>query len=57
MMLELLDMGKYGVFIWASYGASVLVIGGLMIRILRQRKKAKAVLRDLEQQMQSSPPS
>jgi heme exporter protein CcmD len=57
MMLELLDMGKYGVFIWASYGASVLVIGGLMIRILQQRKKAKAVLRDIEHQMKSTSPS
>lgn len=56
-MLELLDMGKYGTFIWASYGASVLVIGGLMIRILRQRKKAKAVLRDIEHQMKSTPSS
>jgi len=54
-MLEMLDMGKYGVFIWSSYGASVLVIGGLMIRILKQRKKAKEALRDLEQQMQSTP--
>ncbi|PHS23216.1 MAG: heme exporter protein CcmD [Robiginitomaculum sp.] len=40
-MTELLDMGKYGGFIWASYGVSALVIGGLMIWILNQRRDAK----------------
>ena len=40
-MTEFLDMGKYGGFIWASYGVSILVIGGLMIRILGQCRDAK----------------
>ncbi len=40
-MTEFLDMGKYGGFIWASYGVSLLVILGLMVRILGLRRDAK----------------
>lgn len=49
-MIELLDMGKYGVFIWTSYCISIAVIGGLMVWILGQRKKVKTHLRRLEAQ-------
>jgi len=53
-MTELLDFGKYIVFIWASYGASLLVIGALMVRILARRKQARAQLRDMEARQQQS---
>jgi heme exporter protein CcmD len=45
-------MGKYGGFIWASYGVSILVIGGLMVRILGQRRDAKKRLLAAQNAMQ-----
>jgi heme exporter protein CcmD len=53
-MTDLLDFGKYSVFIWGSYGASLLVIGALMIRILARRKQARAQLRDMEARLKES---
>ncbi len=53
-MTELLDMGKYAGFIWASYGVSIVVILGLMVRILGQRKAAKVQLRALEDKAESA---
>lgn len=32
------DMGPFAVFIWGSYGASVIVLGALVLRALRQPK-------------------
>ncbi len=52
-MVELLDMGKYSVFIWTSYGVSTAVICGLMVWILGQRNKTKAQLQALEAQIKS----
>ncbi len=45
-----LDMGKYGLFVWGSYGASALGLLGLVVLSLRARAKAKAAVRALEDQ-------
>lgn len=47
-MAEWFDMGKYSAFIWPSYGATLLIIGGLSLWILRQRYKIRAHLRQME---------
>lgn len=46
-MTELLDMGKYGPYIWGAYGASLVVIIGLMVWVLAERKATKTQLREL----------
>ena len=33
-----MDMGPFAVFIWSSYGISVVVLAALIIRALRQPK-------------------
>lgn len=49
-MAELLDMGKYAPFIWPAYGISVLVIGFVIVRTLRQSRETAARLGALEHQ-------
>lgn len=44
------DMGKYGLFVWGSYGASALALIGLAVLSLRARSKAKAAVKALEGQ-------
>lgn len=44
------DMGKYVLFVWGSYGASALALIGLVVLSLRARAKAKAALKQLEDQ-------
>ena len=51
-MIEFLDMGKYSVFIWTSYGVSILVIGGMMVRILGQSRAAKKRLHAAQSALQ-----
>ena len=48
-MSELVDMGKYGVYIWSSYAlfAAMLAWDALMPRL-----RARRVLRDLQRRMQ-----
>lgn len=38
MDMSAVDMGPFAVFIWGSYSASAVVLGGLIIRALRQPK-------------------
>lgn len=51
-MAELFDMGKYGAFIWPSYGISIAVIGIAIVRILQQHRAVAARLHALERQAQ-----
>ena len=46
-MLDL-DMGKYGFFVWTSYGATLLGLAGLAVMTLRSHAKRKAVLKALQ---------
>ena len=39
------DMSPYGVFVWAAYGVSAVVLGGLAARIWSAARRAR---RDLE---------
>lgn len=41
-------MGKYAFFIWSSYGAAVLLLGGVALVSLLQLRRLQADLRDLE---------
>ena len=43
-----MDLGPHGVFIWASYGAVALVIGGLILWLVLDGRRQRAALNDLE---------
>jgi heme exporter protein CcmD len=40
----MLDLGRHGAFILASYGATLLILGGLVVMSLRAYTRAKARL-------------
>ncbi|WP_025896948.1 heme exporter protein CcmD [Sneathiella glossodoripedis] len=48
-MSDFLHMGGYGVFIWASYGVSALVLVTLTVISLRNLKKIERELAPLEE--------
>lgn len=48
-MAEFLDMGGYAVFVWSAWGASALAILGLIGFAFLERGRAKARLRELEE--------
>ncbi|PHR62383.1 MAG: heme exporter protein CcmD [Robiginitomaculum sp.] len=52
-MPEFLDFGKNTVFILACYSASLLVISGLVIAIIRRRVEAARKLLQLEKTQES----
>jgi len=37
-MLEMLQMGKYGAYVWSSYGLAVLVMGYVAFKPLWDKK-------------------
>ncbi|MCP3851831.1 MAG: heme exporter protein CcmD [Gammaproteobacteria bacterium] len=37
-MLEMLQMGKYGAYVWSSYGLAVLVMGYVAFKPLLDKK-------------------
>lgn len=43
------DMGKYGLFVWGSYGLSFAAIAGLVVASLRIHAQRKKVLEALQQ--------
>ena len=43
-----LDMGKYALYVWGSYGASALAIAGLIALSLRAHAKWKKQLEVLQ---------
>jgi heme exporter protein CcmD len=45
----MLELGRHGGFILASYGVTVLILGGLILTSLRAYSRAKARLADREQ--------
>lgn len=43
-----MDLGKHAVFIWASYGAVVLSIGGMIAWLILDGRRHAARLAELE---------
>ena len=43
-----MDLGPHAAFIWASYGAVTLVIGGLILWLVADGRKQAAALKELE---------
>jgi len=43
-----MDLGKHAVFIWASYAAVVLAIGGLVVWLILDGRRHAARLAELE---------
>ncbi len=43
-----LDMGKYAVFVWGAYGASVIAIGALILMSLRANATRRKQLEGLQ---------
>lgn len=41
-MTEFLHMGGYAPYIWPAYGLTLVVLGGLAVRVHLKLKKAKA---------------
>jgi len=39
-MSEFLDMGGYAAFVWPSYGLTAVVLIGVLVVSLRQRRRA-----------------
>lgn len=37
-MLEMLQMGKYGAYVWSSYGLAVFIMGYIAIKPLIDKK-------------------
>lgn len=44
----MLDFGKHAVFIWASYGATALVLAGLVAWLIVDGRRQSKALADLE---------
>jgi heme exporter protein CcmD len=44
---DLLAMGGYGAYVWAAYGFTILVLGGLLWQSRRAARKRTAQLADL----------
>ena len=42
------DMGKYGLFVWGSYGVSFLALGGLVVVSLLVQARRRKVLEALQ---------
>jgi heme exporter protein D len=42
------DLGEYAGFVLGSYGASFLLIGGLLVLSFRQRARVKRALEEVE---------
>ncbi|ESQ86444.1 hemagglutination activity protein [Asticcacaulis sp. AC460] len=42
------DMGKYGVYVWTSYGVTLLGLAGLIAWSLRAHAKRKAAVKALQ---------
>lgn len=47
-MSEFLDMGGYAAFVWPSYGLSALVLIGVLVISLRQRRRALEAVTRME---------
>jgi heme exporter protein D len=48
VVVSFLDMGGYGVYVWPAFGATALVLAGLLlasVRSLRAKEDALAALR------------
>lgn len=45
---EVLDMGRYGPFIWASYATSAIVLTGLVALVLRRNARTRTELARIE---------
>ena len=52
-MVEFLEMGGYGTFIWTSYGVSAVVLIGLVISSLRRLRQVERELKPLEDNRRS----
>jgi heme exporter protein CcmD len=52
-MMPDFDMGKHAVFVWGSYGASLLGLAGLILVSLRAHARRKAVLKALQDAAES----
>lgn len=48
-MSEFLAMGGYGAFVWPAYGAAALVMIGLLVASLRERRAAERALGEIEE--------
>ncbi|MGI9422589.1 MAG: heme exporter protein CcmD [Hyphomicrobiaceae bacterium] len=42
------DFGKHAIFIWSSYGAVVIVLFGLVIRLIADGRRYRRQLDDFE---------
>lgn len=49
-----LDMGRYVLFVWGSYGLSALALAALTVLSLRARARARKVLEALQQATEPS---
>lgn len=45
-----MDLGPHAAFIWAAYGATALIVGGLVARAIYDERRRKEALIKLEAQ-------
>jgi heme exporter protein D len=45
---EFFWMGGYGLYVWGSYLAALIVIGGEVVLVMRRQKSCKRLNRDRE---------
>ena len=43
---EVFSMGGYGFYVWGSYVAAVILLGGEVVLLMRRSKTSKRVSRD-----------
>jgi heme exporter protein D len=43
---EFFSMGGYGLYVWGSYIAALIVMGGEVVLLMRRRKSSKRINRD-----------
>jgi heme exporter protein D len=48
MMAEFLSMGGYAIFVWPSYGLTLLVMAGLLVQSIADLRRQRRLARTLE---------
>ena len=43
---EFFSMGGYGLYVWGSYLAALIVMGGEVVLLMRRRKSVKRIARE-----------
>ncbi len=53
-MAELFDMGEHAVYVWAGWGLTALVLGGMAVLVWIERRRARARLEQARERSEAA---